>query len=235
MRGGVSIIQTYLRLPDMERVTFIGFFPISILDNYFEDCSRNITALSLNLRNIGNPPEPVPTRTLIDQQRPKIQLSHLYLFNSKIMTQWLLQRNTFAFSCLRSVEMDDQTWVSLQDSLKSSLRSIESLILTNFTNPTHLDLTKLPALRLLDVCIRPDHHEWLMSTLLRPSAHPNLRIITIRIDIQIYEEYSYTFERFRSNASAIAAVHPVQRVDFHHNTNLHQKESMKSFFASDVV
>ncbi|KAJ7352082.1 hypothetical protein DFH08DRAFT_1077868 [Mycena albidolilacea] len=126
----------------------------------------------------------------------------------------------------------------LQDELASSLPSLESLIIVDFAIPKHLHLSTLPALRLLDVCIPPSstHHISLMSVLLRPPAHRNLDIITIRINITIYaEEYTYTFDRFSKDAAALAALHPISRLDVHYKGNDHKKASMKSFFAADFM
>jgi hypothetical protein len=198
----VPTIQATLHSPNcnIKRVNFNGHFAPAILDAYLNDCSPNINSLGLDLRNID---QPVETDVLKPLQDRKIELSHLALLNSKIIFHWLLHPcYAFAVSRLRTVETDAYTWFSLQDKLASSLPSLESLIIVDCTFgsylsftfsfllvaiPKYLDLSTLPALRLLDVCIPPSstHHSSLMSVLLRPPAHRNLDIITIRINITI--------------------------------------------------
>ncbi|KAJ7896526.1 hypothetical protein B0H13DRAFT_2523008 [Mycena leptocephala] len=169
MEKSLPTIQAYLRAPDMERVNFNGYFPLAILDSYFADCSQKIGSLGLDLRHIGHPAETNGQQTATALPKRKIELSHVTLLNSKIVSQWLIRpRSAFAVSHLRSVETDARTWYQLQDSLASTLPSIESLILTDFSDTRHLELSKLPALRLLDA----------------PFS-------------QIYaEEYSYSFDQY---------------------------------------
>jgi hypothetical protein len=113
-----------------------------------------------------------------------------------------------------------------------------SLISVVVSDTRHLELSKLPALRLLDVSVQPSrpHYDSLISALLNPPGHSRLNIVTIRIDIQIYaEEYSYSFDQYGKDAAAIVALHKIPRVDVHYNTNHFKKETMRSFFATDFV
>jgi hypothetical protein len=133
MMETVPTIQAYLRSPSVKRVNFNGYFSIAVLDTYLDDCSSNITSLGLDLRHIAHP---VETTAVTTRRQPKINLSHLALLNSQIMSHWLLRpRCAFAVSHLRSVETDARTWFRLQGSLAPSLPSLTSLVLTNCVFP----------------------------------------------------------------------------------------------------
>jgi hypothetical protein len=95
-----------------------------------------ITGLELDLRHIGHPLEAATDQTSTALQQPKIELSHLMVINSKIVSNRLLRpRCAFAVHRLRGVQTDAFTWAWLQDNLASSLPSLESLVLTSCTFP----------------------------------------------------------------------------------------------------
>ncbi|KAJ7704637.1 hypothetical protein B0H14DRAFT_3028567 [Mycena olivaceomarginata] len=149
-----------------------------------------------------------PKRPAVTTRRqPKIELSHLALLISQIMSHWLLAlAGAFAISHLRSVETE-----------------------CSHLMKRYLDLGTLPALRLLDVCTEPSQTR-LMHALLRPPAHLTLEIITIRIDIPIYtDEYAYSFDIFTEDAAALVALHPIRRLAVHYVETMTKKESMRSF------
>ncbi|KAJ7133349.1 hypothetical protein C8R44DRAFT_870758 [Mycena epipterygia] len=113
------------------------------------------------------------------------------------MSHWLLRPQfSFTFSHLKSIETNAHTWCALQEVLQvaSSLPVIESLILTDFSLTKTLDLSTLPALRLLDFSTQPSsaHYSAFLFTLQRVPKRC-LDIIAIRFTVYA-EDMSHSFD-----------------------------------------
>jgi hypothetical protein len=72
-----------------------------------------------------------------------------------------------------------------------------------------------------------------MSAFLRP---PSLQLEIIAIRFAVYpDEFSHSFRRLDKDVVTLAALHSVQRVDFHYDRVGDKPASMRSFFAQDLL
>ncbi|KAJ6555422.1 hypothetical protein DFH09DRAFT_1318209 [Mycena vulgaris] len=150
----VAPLQILLRLPSLRRAHLWGYLePISILDDYFEGCSRDIQHLHLALDNLEAYPgacavvndSPCPPR-------PMIPLAHLSI--PRELETWMRGlRCPFDFTQLTSLELRATDWAPMQGTLAPCLPQLELLGLTSFSQDSDIDLRALPALKRLNVSL----------------------------------------------------------------------------------
>ncbi|KAJ7654910.1 hypothetical protein B0H17DRAFT_1338141 [Mycena rosella] len=151
-RSTIAPLQTLLRRPSLFRVLLWGYLePISILDVYFEGCSRNIQQLRLALDNLDAYPEPCAVLEDVPcAPGPKIALAHLSV--PRELEGWMRgPRCPFSFAQLKSLEIRASDWAALQDSFALRLPQLEFLWLTPFLFDSQVDLAVFPALKGLNV------------------------------------------------------------------------------------